>query len=812
MPTALLMTKLYMPPSRPELVPRPRLMQQLDQGVQRRLTLISAPAGFGKTTLVSAWIRETGIPAAWLSLDAEENDPARFLTYLVAALQSVDEALGQGLTDSLQSSQPPVKEDLLTTLINQIAALPYRLVLVLDDYHLITAAAVHEAVAFLLEHLPPQMHLVITTRADPPLPIARLRGRGQLTELRQTDLRFSLEEAAIFLEQVTSLELSAEDVAALTSRTEGWISGLQMAALALQSAVSTEAPDALQISSLVQAFTGSDRHVLDYLVEEVLQRQPEQVQTFLLQTAMLKRLTGRLCDAILDEPAGEPGLAPEAARDPLLQAPSPGQRILHQLEAANLFIVPLDNERQWYRYHRLFADLLHKRLQQFQPDRVPVLHRRASAWFEENGWPSEAIHHALAAGDLDHAADLIEQVAEVTLNRAELATFLNWVDALPNELVLDRPSLALYHAWALMWSGQPLELVESRLQDLDKDATTPATKVATLRSFLATWQGQLTRASELAEEALEQLPEDESFLRTLATWNLGIAHLMRGDMDTGTQILDKLARIGQRAGNAMAAVSALSHLAELQMSQADLNGARGLFEQALALAQDRQGRRLPIAGMPLIGLGELHREWNDFETAGRYLTEGMELVKSWGEFAALDGYIALARLRQAQNDPEGANAALHMARQIAVQFDLTELDDLLVAMHQVRLWILQGDLQPAVHWLQQRGFRLEQAPEAAFDRASQPSAPLPDLSCLDEEACARLESWLLDGYFVELRKALAHRQPSVDAAALEAEWRGLFPWAWTDFHRFLKGWCPGHWKLNDYSEQMARKIVAQVMA
>jgi LuxR family maltose regulon positive regulatory protein len=529
------------------------------------------------------------------------------------------------------------------------------------------------------------------------------------------------------------LHLSTEDVAALTARTEGWISGLQMAALALQSAGPTPAHDTQQMSSLVRAFTGSDRYILDYLIEEVLQRQPEGVQSFLLQTAILNRLTGPLCDAILDKPERPPESEQEEAKDPLLHVPSPSQRTLHQLEAANLFIMPLDNERQWYRYHRLFADLLRRRLQQLQPQRVPILHQRASAWFEDHDLPPEAIHHALSAGDLDHAADLIEQVAEATLMRAELVTLLNWIEALPDELVLARPSLCLYHAWALMWSGQPLEVIEARLRDLDKDTTTSSAKVGTLRSFIATWQGQLSRASDLARAALEELPEDESFLRTMATWNLGIANVMRGDMDAGIQLLDNLAKMGQRMGNAMTAVNALSHLAEIQMSQACLTQAKEIYEQALRLAQDQQGRRLPIAGMPLTGLGELHREWNEFGLAERYLTEGIELAKHWGAFAALDGYIALARLRQAQNHPEAAKAALETARRIAVQFDLTELDDLLVAIHQVRLWIAQGELQAAVRWLEDRGFRWDKVQETIVERSAQANASLPDLGCLDEE-------------------------------------------------------------------------------
>ncbi len=779
MPATLLMTKLYVPPSRAELVPRPRLIELLNQGLERQLTLISAPAGFGKTTLVSAWIKESGIPAAWLSLDIDDNDLARFLSYLIAALQSIEEGLGEGLADALQSPQPSTREELLTSLINQIHALTHKVILVLDDYHLITTAPIHEALAFILEHLPPQMHLIIASRADPPLPLPRLRARGQLTELRQSDLRFSPQEAAAFLNQIMRLELNPDDVAALTTRTEGWISGLQMAALALQPAVSTEARDAQHVSNLVRTFTGTNRYILDYLVEEVLQRQPERIQNFLLQTAVLDRLTGPLCDAIMNGGESQPEPVQGQMADPLLYLRSPSQRILQQLEAANLFIVPLDNERRWYRYHRLFADLLRKRLQQLQPEQMPLLHQRASAWLEENGLPSEAIQHALAASDFARAANLIEQVAEATLMRVELATFLKWMEALPNELVLARPSLCLYHAWALMWSGQPLELVESRLRDLDGETATTSTKVATLRSFMAAWQGQLSRASDLAREALAELPEEESFLRSLAVWNLGIAHLLRGDMDTGSQILENLARIGQRAGNAMAAVSALSHLAEIQMSQTHLYRAKELYQQALELAQDPQGRPLPIAGMPLTGLGELYREWNDFEAAERYLTEGIELVKQWGEFAALDGHIALARLRQAQDDQEGARAALETARQIAIQFDLTDLDDLLVAIHQVRLWIVQGNLQAAIRWLEERGFHLEQEGAPTSDRSAAHLMPLPPLDCLDEEQFLyqqmhRYECLLAARVLLKQdrpRQALALLEPQ--AKLLEEQGRGV---------------------------------------
>ncbi len=716
MSTPLLTTKLYMPPIRPELVPRPQLLDRLEEGMQRKLILISAPAGFGKTTLVSNWLRERAIPTAWISLEESDNDPVRFLAYFFASLQTVHADIGKDALKALESPQAPAPEVLLTEAINQINALLHDLVLVLDDYHLITARPVHEAITFLLDHQPSHMHLVIATRADPPLSLARLRGRGQLTELRQTDLRFSLDEATAFLNQVMALDLSSGDIAALTSRTEGWITGLQMAALALQSAISSREPNA-QIAAFIQAFAGTNRYILDYLMEEVLERQPAEVQAFLLRTVILSRMTGPLCDALLGLPdsgqeivSGEleptpsslqPSLSGLQLRISNLQSPS--QRLLEQLESANLFIVPLDDERRWYRYHRLFADLLRRRLRNLQPEGVPMLHRRASAWYERNGLVAEAIDHALAADDLERAADLIEQVAEATLMRSQIATFLQWIDALPEELVRSRPTLCLLHAWALLWSGQPLQTIEARLRQIDADGNVLVSQVGTLRGFLAAWQGRVSRASDLSRQALEELPEDASFLRSIAAWNLGVSYLLEGDDVAGQQVFTELARLGQQRGNILMAVNALTHLAELQMSLGRLRVADDLYRQALAVATDRQARRLPISGMPLIGLGDLSREWNDLEAATRYLSEGIERLQEWGEFSAIDGYISLARVKQAQGDVEGACAMMHKARQVALQFDVTELDDLLVAVHQVRLWLLQGNLEPAIQWLEARG-------------------------------------------------------------------------------------------------------------
>jgi LuxR family maltose regulon positive regulatory protein len=579
--------------------------------------------------------------------------------------------------------------------------MPERFTLVLDDYHLITAQPIHDGLTFLLDHLPPQMHLVIATRADPPLPLARLRARGQLTELRQSDLRFTTDEAAAFLNRVMGLDLFPDHVTALESRTEGWIAGLQMVSLAMQAQVSTQGQE--DVAGFIHAFTGSDRYILDYLVEEVLQHQPESVQTFLLQTSILNRLTGTLCDAVTGSP-------PEG------QGEGVGQAMLERLERINLFIIPLDNERRWYRYHRLFADLLRSRLHRTHPNLIPTLHRRASEWFEQADLMAQAIGHALNAQDFERAAHLIEQIAETTLMRSELTMFLGWVDTLPDDLVRDRPSLCVFQAWALLLAGRPLDAIESRLQDAARSEAVD--KVAPLRALLALYQGQMPRAVELARRALQRLSEDDLFLRNFATWILAISRLMDGDLTVSTQTLDKVARMSHRAGNVMIAVMVLCNVAKLRIRQGRLYQAKDIYQQALEWAADEQGRPLPIAGAALIGLGELFHQWNDLETAAHYLTKGIELAERWGAVGAM-GYIALARVRQARGDLDGAWEATRKAQELAVKFDITEIDDLAVALFQARLWIAQGDLEAARRWAEER--ELYQYIDAALQEESQAS-------------------------------------------------------------------------------------------
>ncbi|MGI8553025.1 MAG: LuxR C-terminal-related transcriptional regulator, partial [Dehalococcoidia bacterium] len=499
MTTPILATKLYIPPPRPNVVLRPRLIERLNEGLNRKLTLISAPAGFGKTSLVSDWLIGCERAAAWLSLDEGDHDPLRFLMYLVAALQTIAPNMGERVLGVLQSPQPLSIDAILTTLLNDMTIISNHFVLVLDDYHVIDAKPVDHALTFLLERLPPQMHLVIVTREDPHLPPARLRVRGQLTELRVTDLRFSFPESAGFLNQVMGLNLSAEDVAALETRTEGWIAGLQLAAISMQGH-----HDA---TSFITAFTGSHHFVMDYLVEEVLQQQPESVQTFLLRTSILERLCGPLCDAVVLEPT------------------APGQATLELLEHANLFIVPLDNERRWYRYHHLFADLLRQRLQRGnvaspgeEGGDVAELHRRASQWYEDHGLELDAFRHAAAANDLEPAERLIEgkeiDGKGMPLHFCgALAPVLNWLESLPTTALDARPSLWTAFASTLFATGQTtrveqtLQAAEAALQGAEPDDKTRDLigRTAAIRASLAVNQSQVELIIAQSRRALENL-------------------------------------------------------------------------------------------------------------------------------------------------------------------------------------------------------------------------------------------------------------------------------------------------------------------
>jgi LuxR family transcriptional regulator, maltose regulon positive regulatory protein len=526
--TTILSTKLYVPPPRPNTIRRPHLIERLNEGTRRELTLIAAPAGFGKTTLVSEWAAVSERRVAWLSLDEVDSEPTRFLAYVVAALQTIDASIGRGALGLLQTPQPPPTESILTALLNEVTTTSDGVTLVLDDYHVIDSRPIDAALAFLLNHLPSRIRLVVSTREDPRLPLARLRAQGQLTELRSRELRFTSTEAAEFLNQGMGLNLAAEDIAALENRTEGWIAGLQMVALSLQGR-SDSGP-------FIQAFTGSHRFVLDYLVEEVLQRQPEHIHNFLLHTAILDRLSGPVCDAVAQR--------------------NDGRAMLAALERNNLFVASLDDNRQWYRYHPLFAEALQARLMEAQPDQISGLHRRASAWYEQNGLPSGAISHALAGRDFERAAGLIELAWPETEEGSRATTWLRWVQALPDDLVRARPVLSVWYAYALLASGA-MEVAEAKLTDaerwlepadhLKERFRTPSaemvvadeeqfrslpTTIAIGRAYHAQALGDAPSTVKYAQRALDLLPDGDPLRRGQATALLGLTSWASGELET----------------------------------------------------------------------------------------------------------------------------------------------------------------------------------------------------------------------------------------------------------------------------------------
>ncbi len=700
MSSPLLTTKLHIPPVRPELITRPRLVRRLNAGLHRKLTLISAPAGFGKTTLLSEWARRRGEApppreVAWLSLDEEDNDQTRFWTYLVAALQTAHAELGEDVLRTLKAAQPPPAQAVLVPLLNDIATLPGGVLLVLDDYHLISSRAIHDAVAFLLQHQPQQLHLVLSTRADPPLPTSRLRARGQVAELRADDLRFTPDEAAAFLHEAMGLSLTPEDVQALEARTEGWIVGLQLAALSLQGRSDAHA--------FIQAFTGSHHYVLEYLVEEVVQRQPESVQEFLLQTSILDRMTGPLCDAVVDVAAPGGQRVPETRF--LGRNPVSSQESLEYLRRNNLFVIPLDEEHRWYRYHHLFADLLGNLLRQAScPERISELHHRASTWYEENGMASEAIRHALQGGDYERAASLIERAIKATLSRGSVRTLLRWSEALPEAVVRTRPRLRMYQGWAMFLNAR-LPLARPMLQEarIALQAMPPCCEKDALRGELAAMlatisvvEQEIPRAIAEAEEALACLPEDDLVSRARATRALGVAHGSVGDTNKAIQTCSEARALALRAGNLFLAAEITSQLAAGHAHQGRLRQAARTYREIAEMVEPPA--RFPPAGLGYIGLAEISLEWNDLDAVEDYLNRGIELCQQGGiGYNLRSAYFTQAMLRQAIGDTAGALEAIRKAGQFDPAIVLLERA-VHLASYQARLQLLMGDVQMAWQW------------------------------------------------------------------------------------------------------------------
>jgi LuxR family maltose regulon positive regulatory protein len=623
----------------------------MNAGSQAKLTVVSAPAGFGKTTLLSEWVRESKRPAAWVSLDEGDNELVRFLTYLITALQGIDEGIGVDAQAALGAPQAPPVETLVSMLINDIAVFERELALILDDCHRIDAQPIHDALDFLLDHLPANTHLVLSSRVDPLLHLSRLRAGGQLTEIRQNDLRFTKVEVAVFLNDLMGLDLSPEDIAALNTRTEGWIAALQLAALSLQGRHDRR--------EFITAFSGSHYYIMDYLVDEVLSRQPEEIQTFLLRTSILDRFCAPLCDSVLGT---------ESSR-----------QTLYQLEGANLFLVPLDDERCWYRYHHLFADFLGQRLRESEPERIPELHRRAGAWYAQNGLTPEAIGHSLVAKDLEQAARLIDQAFNDMCSRGEYySTMLGWLEALPEEILRARPHLGITYAWMLSITQQ-LDAVEPRLREVERLAAgqLPAElqlQIAVIRAELARHRNDVARSIELSHQVLEALKENPSESNLLAhtgvVFNLGWAHLKQGNVVKTRQRFSEALALSRAADSITLTLDAMRGLAQVQILGGQLHQAAETYRQGLQFADTfahQNGQAVPAAAQIHLGLGDLLREWNRLDEATRHLVQGIELGRRCQILAVdlRDGYIYQARLKQAQGDINGVQEAIREAEQLA---------------------------------------------------------------------------------------------------------------------------------------------------
>jgi LuxR family transcriptional regulator, maltose regulon positive regulatory protein len=760
----ILTTKLSIPPERPDWVLRARLIEQLDRASGKKLVLVSAPAGFGKTTLVASWLHSLGdredTRVAWLSLDEDDNDPIRFLAHLIATLQTIDQGIGQTARPFLEVAHIPRLTHPMTLLINDIAALQWQSILVFDDYHVIDHAELQTSITFFLDHLPPHCHLIVTTREEPPLPLPRLRAKGEVLELRLQDLRFIGEETATFLNRTMCLALTAEAVQTLEDRTEGWVAGLQMAALSLRGQTGqtgqtgpAQTPVLNQTAWDIDAFGGGHRYVIDYLAAEVLRQQPGEFRAFLRQTAILDRFNASLCGAV-------------TGRDD-------SQAMLAQLEKANLFLIPLDHERQWYRYHHLFADFLCTELT--EPEQV-ALHCRASNWYEAQGMISEAIKHALAAHDPMEAVRLIRNYGQETLRNGGLATIRGWVNALPEEIVRAHVDMLVRKGWILYLQGEiaAAETYATLATENDRADDPPKQRgmLLNFRSYLAINRGEPEEAVKFAREALDLLDETESYHRTLALSHLGQAQRLVGDRRAAIQTLYQAIAMGQRVGNHLVTLEALAHMTTLLYQQGRLSEAISVCEQARSRYSDVRGNPLPMAGLIYVSLGFLYYEVNDLERAYHHLTTGIALCQQMGIiYPALLGQRTLARLHYARGETEAMWETLAAARRLAAR-TANLWRTRLVSVVTAELQLRQGQTAAAA-------LTLADLPDTAEDRSEQENMAFVRLLLAqghvseaqerlrEIEQVAQQEGRRGCLITIHLLQALAHRALDHEPAALE---------------------------------------------
>ncbi len=698
-PDVLLATKLHVPRPPPGFVPRPRLVQALSEGLARGRVLVCAPAGFGKTALLAQWVHGSRYPVAWLCLDAGDSDPARFWRYVAAALDRARPGLAERVVRLLGPPPPRSFDELVTALINELAAQPGadEVVLVLDDYHLIDSEVVHASAAFLLEYLPPGLHLVLTSRADPPLPLARLRARGQLAELRTAELRFTDQEAAALLGEAAGPGLPEAAVVALVARTEGWAAGLHLAGLSLRGRADA--------AGFVSAFSGSHRFVLDYLTDEVLERQGGRVREFLLETSVLDRLSGELCDAV----TGRAG----------------SQALLEQAERAGLFLVPLDEVRGWWRYHHLFADLLRARLQQEQPGRVPELHRAAAAWSDEHDLADDAVRHALAAEDSLWAAQLTERHFDAFYyRRGEGTTLRRWLAALPADLTRSRPRLLVAKAALAEASGHP-EAVEGLLDEAEHASAESSgepfepfepsagkaasglvnlpARIALLRTYLAEIRGDAEGAIAFAAQALDAIGEGERLLASSARAHMGVAEWLQGRLERAELALLSSIAAWRADGQLHLTGWGCHHLGQVQRAQGRLDAAQRTYQQALEITAPPGCPALPAAGAAYVGLAEVAYQRNELDGALRHVTEGISLCRQSTFTPSLAaGLAALAWIEHARGDARRALETMAEAERAVSDLGVVGLVNPVPAQR-ARLLLAQGDVVAAARWVEERG-------------------------------------------------------------------------------------------------------------
>lgn len=647
----IISTKLSIPKIGPGTVSRPALLDKLSIGIGKKLTLISAPTGYGKSTLMSDWLGGPGKErsVSWLSLEEGENDPNQFLLYLIAGLQAAHGAIGQDARAIIQGSQDAPWQSLLSLLINELNEIQGEFILILDDYHVIEQQTIHEMLIFLVDHLPEKMHLVILTRIDPPLPLPRLRAHGHLVEIRVRDLLFNKDDAFEFLNTMMKLNLSSEEIQILLDRTEGWVAGLQLAALSIKGREDR--------TEMIAAFGSRSDYIIDYLIEEVLNQQEEKIQDFLLQTAILKRLNGPLCDALMGQ--------------------ADGNQLLEKLEKENLFITPIGNDSQWYRYHRLFADVMTNRLKRLYPEKIPELHRRASEWFRQNHLIAEAIEHAVAAGDYQLAADLVENHALSLLREGEISTIVSWVERLTDESIRDRPRLTIYCVWAQMLAGKDLDIedyltvAEKRAHNLGEYDRVRG-DFSAIRAYYASLNGDFELAIGLANEALNWLTANNLTVRSVMHFVLGGIHYARQEFENAISSMEEASRLGQRSGNMNVAVPSLNAIGTIFVQQKKFENAEKIYQQAQTLATGPGGTQLPIASSVFAGLSRLHLAKNDLINARNFAQQAVELGEKWlNGSSQVSGWVVIAKTAHIEGDTQEAHNALQKAKQITENLVLT---------------------------------------------------------------------------------------------------------------------------------------------